>query len=143
MHALAKSDVLQPRAIIDRRALMEELDGIGKDRPAPQQRAGVLTALKEALAAGRAEVKRRFDANRDARTRGRECVKANAYLIDQLIRTLYDYAFERVYPNPNPTQGERKAVVATGGYGRGELAPQSDIDLLFLLSYKLTPHAEQ
>jgi [protein-PII] uridylyltransferase len=88
-------------------------------------------------------VKRRFDANRDARTRGRECVKAYAYLIDQLIRTLYDYAFERVYPNPNPTQGERKAVVATGGYGRGELAPQSDIDLLFLLSYKLTPHAEQ
>ena len=143
MHALAKSDVLQPRAIIDRRALMEELDGLGKDRPAPQQRAGVLTALKEALAAGRAEVKRRFDANRDARTRGRECVKAYAYLIDQLIRTLYDYAFERVYPNPNPTQGERKAVVATGGYGRGELAPQSDIDLLFLLSYKLTPHAEQ
>jgi [protein-PII] uridylyltransferase len=143
MHALAKADVVQPRAIIDRRALMERLDGLAKGRAAPEQRTAALTVFKEALADGRAEIRRRFEANRDARTRGRDCVKAYAYLVDQLIRTLYDFAFEKVYPNPNPTQGERKAVVATGGYGRGELAPQSDIDLLFLLSYKLTPHAEQ
>jgi len=69
--------------------------------------------------------------------------EAHSYLIDQIVRLLHDDTAEVVYPAPNPTVSERMTLVATGGYGRAQLAPQSDVDILFLLPYKRTPHGEQ
>ena len=61
---------------------------------------------------------------------------------DELIRLVYDYTLAHVYRATNPSDAERMAIIATGGYGRGLLAPFSDIDLLFLLPYKQTPWGE-
>jgi [protein-PII] uridylyltransferase len=129
------------RDIIDRTALFAKLtemaawSGIGA-----RNRGDVLVIFKDALAAGNAEIRRRFEAER---ARGSDTVRAQSFLIDQLIRVLYDTAVTYVYPLANPTTGEQIAIVATGGYGRGELAPYSDIDLMFLLNYKRTPSTEQ
>ena len=129
--------VPKPRDIIDRKALAGRLADLGSGAAARPQ---VVELFKAALGDGRAEIRRRFET---AAAPGSEVIHANAYLIDQLVRGLYDFTIERVIPLANPAKGEQLTIAATGGYGRAELAPYSDIDLLFLLPDKKTPDGEQ
>jgi [protein-PII] uridylyltransferase len=139
--ASGEARVENPRGIVNRRRLMTRLGEVFERLgPGPAQRGEVLAILKQALAEGRAEVRRRFE---EEAANGIATVHAEAYLVDQLIRTVYDHVSQRLYPIANPSTGERLSLIAVGGYGRGELAPQSDVDLLFLLPYKLTPRSEQ
>jgi [protein-PII] uridylyltransferase len=55
------------------------------------------------------------------------------------VREVLYVAETYLHPNPLPSQGERMAVMAVGGYGRGEMAPYSDVDLLFVTPWKITP----
>ena len=56
--------ILRQRDIIDRRTLAEELAQAIADSSAPAlDRRGLLPPLKAALARGRAEIRRRFDAD--------------------------------------------------------------------------------
>jgi [protein-PII] uridylyltransferase len=132
------SQILRQREIIDRRDLGAELAALAQREREPP-RAEIAAVLRRVLDAGRDEVRRRFDAS----NRGTEAARELCFLTDQIVRALYEFVTTAVYPVANPTKGEHLALVAVGGYGRGELAPYSDIDLLFLLPYKPTPHTEQ
>jgi [protein-PII] uridylyltransferase len=129
----------QRRAIIDRRALVEALDLLeGSD--AAMLRAGLVAILKPALDAGRTEIAQRIAASPLS---GRESASAYAFLTDQLLRIVFDFTTTRLYLLNNPTQSERLTLLAVGGYGRGEMALHSDIDLAFLTPWKQTGWTEQ
>ncbi|MFZ1347972.1 MAG: [protein-PII] uridylyltransferase, partial [Tabrizicola sp.] len=71
----------------------------------------------------------------------RALISAQAALTDVLVQVTLATALH-LHPLANPTEAERIAVLGVGGYGRAEMAPQSDVDLLFLTPWKITPWAE-
>ncbi len=126
--------------IVDHNFLRNQLDTIWQNSGgATEFKKALLILLRHEMTKGREEIRARFFLKND----GAEAVVGHAFLMDTIINLIYEVTTTRLYPAPNPTQAEQICIVAVGGYGRGELAPYSDIDLLFLLPYKLTPHVEQ
>jgi [protein-PII] uridylyltransferase len=118
------------RAIIDRKSLLGALRGsLNPPRSGTDIRDDCLPILKEAFANGVAEIRDRVDSQGIS---GTEIVESHAYLIDQLIRSIHDAIVVNEAEEASRTAFQNVSVVATGGYGRGELAPHSDIDLLFI-----------
>ncbi len=95
------------------------------------------------LANARQEVTETIEAHFAAHPRrARSTVRAYSALTDATVIAVLNVATNYLHRPPNQTEVEQIAVVAVGGYGRAEMAPHSDVDLLFLTPWKVTPWAE-
>ncbi len=116
--------------IIDVKALDDQVAGLSAElRGQPvsdETRIRLLALFRGSLEAGR----RRLHESHLAGATGNFIVAGHAHLMDTVLRRILGIINlnQPVGPGVNTF-----SLVATGGYGRGELAPFSDVDLLFLL----------
>lgn len=103
-----------------------------------RMRAALLAELKSAYQQGREQARELLFSDGS----GLACAARLSWLQDQIITVLHDFALNHVFSAAMAPEAARITVTAVGGYGRGTLAPGSDIDLLFLLPARPQPWSE-
>ena len=125
--------ICQPKQIFDKAKVNVFFNSIAPDRTE------LVSLLKELKSSGFERISLELTRNP---LKARKAVTSYAFLTDCLVKTTWEFATKIKFPTHNPSNAEKLSIISVGGYGRREMAPYSDVDLLFLTPYKITPWAE-
>ena len=118
-------------SVFDNAGMASELASIGRD-DFTSYRAKLLKVLRNHLNEAKTKIKKDFFRSCD----GAIYVGQHARCIDDFLSLLYDEAGKLI------PESYDVAVIAVGGYGRGEMSPFSDIDVMFLMPAKISKKHE-
>jgi [protein-PII] uridylyltransferase len=94
--------------------------------------------LRQKFSDGRSELFR----NLSWTSPSRDLLESHTDLIDSLLKEIHEISCRAASNETAPTGHSGLAIVATGGYGRRELNPYSDIDIAFIPSEEEDPWVE-
>jgi [protein-PII] uridylyltransferase len=126
--------------IFDKKRTRADIRNACKAVPDAGLRTALSAVLQTTYAIGReaiesAYIKAPFDT--------RKLTTSYTFLTDMIVGQAFDISRKILNPNPDPDKLDRISLMAVGGYGRAEMAPYSDVDLLFLTPPKLTEWVEK
>ncbi len=123
-------DMTAIKKIVDFASLNKQLENNAIAFPSELINPALIKLLKDAVNTIDDSLKELYQHGSDVNT----IVCGRSWLIDQLIDCIYSHLFKDIT--------QQIALVAVGGYGRGELHPKSDIDLMVLLKEEENQHTK-
>ncbi len=138
--APSASDLIcSPDLIFNASQLQQDMQTVINDSDEIDYRNAFSALLQSTYAKGRLAIE---DAYSRAPFNTRQLTTSYTFLTDKIVCQAYEFAWNTLHPNETPDRHDRLCIMAVGGYGRAEMAPFSDVDLLFVTTNKPTEWVE-